>query len=264
MNLSKEEYLHLIQQTKQYILQEYAAIENDVDKNKKWVVSDLETYHVFKDYALKNKKPTSQQAPSCAMPHILKKSEETLPKFGYKENFQEHIVNVKPAISTKIEVQNNFSTPKIEPAQPLPYIEEQPNKNSFLQEPLKPASLHDLTDIKKQVQHLFPWTKILGTIPSPDLEVIIVSDHNDKKSAIFLSNLAKAIDIRLKTCRILTSKKFLESNNFQKLKMVIRTDPKIPLKDEIQDVELFDIMKFITNPNDKATLWKVIENGLLS
>ena len=261
MNRSKEEYLYLIQQTKQYILQEYAVIENEGDKNKKWVVSDLETYHVFKDYALKNKKPTSQQASGQIMPHILKQWQETLPKSTLEKKFEENIVSEKPAISTKIEVQNNFPTPKIEP---LPHIEEQSNKNSFLQEPLKPASLHDLTDIKKQVQQLFPWAKILDTIPSPDLEVIIVSDHNDKKSELFLSNLAKAIDIRLKTCRILTSKKFLQNNNFQKLKMVIRTDPKTPLKDKIQDVELFDIMKFITNPNDKATLWKIIENGLLS
>lgn len=264
MNRSKEEYLHLIQQTKQYILQEYAAIENEVDKNKKWVVSDIETYHVFKDYALKNKRPTTQQAGGQVMPHIVKKWQETLPKLALEENFQEPIVSVKPVEITKIEVQNNFPAAKIEPLQPLPYTEEQPNKNGFLQEPLKPASLHDLTDIKKQVQQLFPWTKILDTIPSPDLEVIIVSDHHDKKSEIFLSNLAKAIDIRLNTCRILTSKKFSQSNNFQKLKMVIRTDPKTPLKDKIQDVELFDIMKFITNPNDKATLWKVIENGLLS
>lgn len=262
MNRSKEEYLHLIQQTKQYILQEYDTIENEVDKNKKWVVSDLETYHVFKDYALKNKKPTSQQSGCQVMPQVLKKGQETLPKLAIEKSFQEHLV--KPPISTNAQVQNNFPTAKIELEQPIAYIEEQPNKNSFLQEPLKPTSLHDLTDIKKQVQQLFPWTKILDTIPSPELEVIIVSDHKDKKSEIFLSNLAKAIDIRLKTCRILSSKKFLQSNHFQKLRMVIRTDPKTPLKDEIQDVELFDIMKFITNPNDKATLWKVIENGLLS
>ena len=253
MNRSKEEYLQLIQQTKQYILQEYAALENEGEKNKKWVVSDLETHKIFKDYALSNKKQANYQA----SPQILKQPIEVLQKFVSKENLAIQIEIAKPVEIPKI-------TPKIEPLSYLPSIEEQTNKNVFLQEPLKPASLHDLTDVKKQVQQFLPRQLILDNIPSPDLEVIIISDHNDKKSELFLSNLAKAIDIRLKTCRILSSKKYLAQSDFKKLQMIIRTDSKVPLKDGIKNVELFDIMIFITNPNDKATLWKEIENGLLS
>lgn len=253
MNRSKEEYLQLIQQTKQYILQEYVALENEGEKNKKWVVSDLETYQVFKDYALKHKKQAGYQA----TPQILKQPTEALQKFAPKENPISQIEISKPVEIPKI-------APKTESLTPLLSVEEQTSKNIFIQEPLKPASLHDLTDIKKHVQQLFPRQLILDNIPSADLEVIIISDHNDKKSELFLSNLAKAIDIRLKTCRILSSKKYFAISNFQKLQMIIRTDSKVPLKEDIKDVELFDIMKFITNPTDKAALWKEIENGLLS
>lgn len=256
--MNKTEFQHLIQQTKEYLLQEYAASD---EKNNKWIVTDLETYNIFKDYAVRNKKQPQQQQ--------LHAKPAPLPMPAEKVITQ----NVAPQIETEIQIPatpsvTNSITPFVKPASiPEPIkidkgFDSDP-KQKFQLEPLKLKAKQDLNDVKKLVHELFPRQTIIDTIPTGEAEVVIISDLNDKKSEIFLSNLAKAIDIQLKTCKILSSKKFLEYSHFEQLKMIIKTSPALEIKNEVHTLDLFDLTTYFTEPAKKAELWKTIENALL-
>lgn len=260
MSTLDQEYKELILLSKQYLLQTY-QIEEPEQKNPEWIVSEIETYNYFKTYALRNKSQANQK--------IIEKKVETQPK---PNNLNSPAPTPKPNLEFKQQVQNEHKPdtqhtlvkPAIVADAPLEAPKKEVEKNrQFELEPTKATVPHDLTDIRKIIHDICPRQIILDEISLAYPQIIIISDNAENRIQTFLNNFSKAIDLELGPSKILSSKKYLEMPNFPDLKMIIQTVNLPNLKrDGIRHLEVFDLHKFLNNPELKSGLWESTKNTL--
>ena len=254
MNSSKEDYKELISLTKQYLAQEF--------QNQDLIVSELETYNYFKEYAIRNK---SQPKKIDLKPEEIKPIPKPLvhsvviPLKQIILTEQKSEIIETPIIKTiapaEIKSEAISETPKDEPEK----------KRQFELEPIKAITPSDLSDIKQTVAGLFPNQIILDYIPQDAAQIIIISDHPEKQVQTFLNNFSKAIDLMLAPSKIISLNKFQATAHFPELKMVIQTtDNKITEQDGVSYLKVLDLPKFFKEPSLKAELWKLTNSKFLN
>lgn len=258
MNTLSQEYKELVLLSKQYLLQTYQNEELE-QKNPQWIVSELETYNYFKTYALRNKNQPG--------PKNLEKKEEIYLKPN-NLSAPKPILELKQEIPKehKPEIQDMVLKPVNAEETPIDATKTEIEKNrQFELEPIKAAVPHDLTDIRKIIHDIYPRQIILDEISITCPQIIIISDHTENRIQAFLNNFSKAIDLELGPSKILSSKKFQSTANFPDLKMIIQTVNLPNLKlDGVRHLEVFDLHKFLNNPELKSGLWESTKNMLLN
>lgn len=245
--MSTKEYQELISLTKQYLAQEFQNNEYIDEKPPEWIVSELQTYNYFKEYAIQNKNPKIKQA-AVVIPAPVQQPR-------YEPPVQtKQVVQPEPKIEIMETPVTNVQKP-IEPT-PTPVVETE-KKKGFELEPIKATTPADLSDVKRLVQELFPNQIIIDSIPQNTFQVIIISDHTEKHFISFLNNYAKAIDLNLGTSKIMTSKKFQESPRLNSLKMIIQATDATISHDGVALLQLSDLAQYFKEPVLKLELWKL-------
>jgi hypothetical protein len=238
MSNIKDQYAELLNLTRQYLLQNYEA--------KATKATDLESFTFFKrcaqqqrDQNARNPQPSTSLTSSAPTPTISRQIATTVqaPVAAKQE-----LPKTTPLIPrqhpnpTPAPQQHNVAPPQqvIQPEKksvaPLPFsssasipekvtapekkVSETVPGNSkalFQLDPLQPAAMIDLNDIRQIVAERFPAQKILDEIPSDaaakrkvgvsnitPAEVLILSFSQDPKQQAFLNNVANAIGLLLK------------------------------------------------------------------
>jgi hypothetical protein len=246
----QKEYRELINLTKNYLLQE----NETQNSNPQWIVSELEIYNYFKNYALKNKH--SGKPPQVKLPEALLKPKDRAPLQPppVTDALQYLGKPVNPKESHKpLELPVNSLSKTLN----LPQREIETAKNSVFQlEPLKAATKADLNDVRKIVQELFPRQLILDEIAEKEPQIVIISDNNEKYIQAFLTNFARAIDILIAPASVMSSTRFLKTK-LTGLKLVIQTaDNEYVREGPHKLMHVLDVVQYLREPKLKAKLWE--------
>lgn len=220
------------------------------EESSTWLPSDLESYTYFKSYATQKK---SLKDPTH------------LPETPYKS---------KPPIIQQSPTPRAVETKKIDPVLPAPLtasviapVEKNLKEKKvhhpelFALTPLKPISLHDLLDVKKTVQALWPAMPLLDKPNISEPKILLLFKEAEKKERAFLSHLAKALQT-LGSTKLLPLSKF-QASHYPKLKMAVLTkDADLIKEGSVHHFELAPIAEYLQNPKLKANLWKALKDAL--
>jgi hypothetical protein len=254
------EYQDLLDLTKQYLLQEHGPNYAEDTKNKKWVVSELDTYNYFKNYALQSKNVLKAS-------QISQRQEEVNLRPSIPSSIPKSDVLIRPVevIKQPFVLKEEIAKPQVHlsaaTTPSLPKTEMEKN-NRFELEPLKPATRADLNDIRKTVQEIFPRQIILDQIPNYEPQIVIISDCREKHIQAFLTNFSKAIDLNIAPSRIMSSAKFSKTT-LPELKLVIQaTDNQSVVKNFPKVLNVPDVSKYFREPQLKAELWEMTKQSM--
>jgi len=259
--MTQKEYKELLSLTRQYLTLEFQNKEYSEQKNQQWIVSELETYNYFKEYAIRIKNLEIKK-PLEIREEIKPKQVDEYVKAMQAAPLKQQIIPREPVVQI-------IDTAIIEAATPLQDASEalivEVKKRAFELEPVKAIVQSDLTDIKKMVQELFPHQTILDHLPQNIVQIIIISDHSEKQNLIFLSNYSKAIDLLLAPSKIMTLKMFESSPFNRDLKMIIQTGNDLTNRpDGVTILQVLDLPKYFKEPALKAELWELTTSKFLN
>jgi len=259
--MTQKEYKELLSLTRQYLTLEFQNKEYSEQKNQQWIVSELETYNYFKEYAIRIKNLEIKK-PLEIREEIKPKQVDEYVKAMQAAPLKQQIIPREPVVQI-------IDTAIIEAATPLQDASEalivEVKKRAFELEPVKAIVQSDLTDIKKMVQELFPHQTILDHLPQNIVQIIIISDHSEKQNLIFLSNYSKAIDLLLAPSKIMTLKMFESSPFNRDLKMIIQTGNDLSNRpDGVTILQVLDLPKYFKEPALKAELWELTTSKFLN
>lgn len=312
MTTIAQKYRELLAMTQKHILDEY--------ESKGWLPTDNETYFFYRNnYGKQSQHPAPKQPPApkqlnnpplqppAAQKTTFPLQQPSVPREEQPSQKDKPIINAG-VISTQSH--SDMPPSKAErpacttpqPPKELPRVAppDSQSKESFNLEPLPPASSRNLASIQKLIQEHAPEISILETLEDSQakqislqrkkanlpLEVIILSFEEGAEEAIFLDNVAKAIDLCLAPAKVYSAQKIEQSQAWQQifsaqeLKLIITTDygmytlpglmqhyRESPSKNQrylggIPILLLTHLKLYMQQPNLKQALWRAVTASL--
>lgn len=243
----KNQYLELLSQTQNHLLQEYSRDSLQT--------TDLETYNYFLAQKIVKKEPPVQMTQPT--------------KQAFPAPRQTQPISAKPAVVIPRKIDD---TPEIaEPVEAAPSALVSPPKNS------------DLSDIQKILAERCPTQRTTATIPTAaqaaETQVIVLTSSEPPEQQEVLKNLSKAIQQRLAPAELRSAHEIDSKNEWEalltlpSLRLIILSNkalqgsPKLASfyeDSQKQPIEkatwhvLPDVAVYLEQPNLKIVLWKTL------